>query len=165
MTEPIIVLENVAKSFVMHLQGGVQLPVINGISFDVSEGECVVLGGPSGIGKSSLLKMIYGNYRCDRGRIVLRDGTESVDIASASARLILQLRARMLSYVSQFLRVIPRVPAIEIIENAAVNAGLARQRAHEEATYLLERLAIPPIIAFCFLTSQPPRLTSKTGLR
>ena len=64
-----IELDNAQKSFIMHLQGGVELPVVRGVSFDVEPGECVVLAGPSGAGKSSILKMIFGNYRCDGGRI------------------------------------------------------------------------------------------------
>jgi alpha-D-ribose 1-methylphosphonate 5-triphosphate synthase subunit PhnL len=143
MTHSILALEQVSKTFVMHLQGGAQFPIIDDVSFDLAPGECVVLGGPSGIGKSSLLKMIYGNYRCDRGRILLQDGDAAVDIAAASARRVLQLRARVLGYVSQFLRVIPRVPALDIVVNAAVNAGLPRQQALERAGHLLERLAIP----------------------
>jgi alpha-D-ribose 1-methylphosphonate 5-triphosphate synthase subunit PhnL len=143
MTHPILALEQVAKTFVMHLQGGVQLPIIDNVSFDVAPGECVVLGGPSGIGKSSLLKMIYGNYRCDRGRIVVRDGDIAVDIAAASPRRVLQLRASVLGYVSQFLRVIPRVPALDVVANAAVNSGMAKQQAREKAGRLLDRLAIP----------------------
>ncbi|MFX4662424.1 ATP-binding cassette domain-containing protein, partial [Acinetobacter baumannii] len=62
-----IELHNAKKTFTMHLQGGVELPVVHGVSFHVDAGECVVLSGPSGAGKSSILKMIYGNYRCDTG--------------------------------------------------------------------------------------------------
>jgi alpha-D-ribose 1-methylphosphonate 5-triphosphate synthase subunit PhnL len=143
MTQAVLALEQVSKTFVMHLQGGVRFPIIEHVSFAVAPGECVVLGGPSGVGKSSLLKMIYGNYRCDRGRILVQDGETTTDIAAASARQILRLRARVLGYVSQFLRVIPRVPAVDIVVNAAVTSGLPRQQALERASHLLERLAIP----------------------
>src|SRR5215472_10248066 len=86
MIVPVVTLRDVAKSFVMHLQGGLRLPIIAGLSFEVAAGECVVLGGPSRIGKSSVLKMIYGNYRCDHGVILLRCGEETIDIATAPAR-------------------------------------------------------------------------------
>ena len=66
---PLIDVRGAEKSFVMHLQGGVTLPVVRNVSFHVDAGECVVLAGPSGAGKSSILKMIFGNYRCDRGVI------------------------------------------------------------------------------------------------
>ena len=65
-------ITNAEKTFTMHLQGGVELPVVRGVSFHVEPGECVVLSGPSGAGKSSILKMIFGNYRCDGGRIGIR---------------------------------------------------------------------------------------------
>ena len=64
-----IQINDAEKTFTMHLQGGVKLPVVRGVSFRVNGGECVVLAGPSGAGKSSILKMIFGNYRCDSGRI------------------------------------------------------------------------------------------------
>ena len=78
----VLEITDAAKSFTMHLQGGVELPIVAGVSFHVDRGECVVLAGPSGTGKSSILKMIFGNYRCDQGRIVLH-GDDGLDIAIA----------------------------------------------------------------------------------
>ena len=106
-------LSNVAKSFTMHLQGGVKLSVINGVNFAAHTGECVVLAGPSGAGKSSILKMIFGSYRCDRGQIVVHHGQgqaqERTDIVAATPRQVLALRKSTIGYVSQFLRAVPRV--------------------------------------------------------
>ena len=96
------------KSFTMHLQGGLRLPVVDGVGFSVAAGQCVVLSGPSGTGKSTILKMIFGNYRCDGGEILLRDGDAVVDVARAAPRRILALRRTVMSYVSQFLRAVPR---------------------------------------------------------
>lgn len=138
-----IVLEDVAKSFVMHLQGGQRLPVVAGVSLSVRAGECVVLGGPSGAGKSSILKMIYANYRCDGGRILLRDGEETVDVAAAEPRRIIALRRRSLGYVSQFLRAIPRVAAVDLVIAAARDQGIAEDEAHRRARDLLARLNVP----------------------
>src|ERR1700750_1194766 len=107
-------VQNVAKSFTMHLRGGVVLPVVTAVSFDVSAGECVVLGGPSGAGKSSILKMVYGNYGVDTGAILLvRDGT-MIDLATATPRETLALRRDVVGYVSQFLRTVPRVTALDV---------------------------------------------------
>ena len=85
-------ITNAEKTFTMHLQGGVELPVVRGVSFHVEPGECVVLSGPSGAGKSSILKMIFGNYRCDGGRIgILHHGTV-IDLATAEPRQVLSVR-------------------------------------------------------------------------
>src|SRR6201990_984449 len=98
-----IELANAEKTFTMHLQGGVELPVVRGVSFDVQPGECVVLSGPSGAGKSSILKMIFGNYRCDAGRIGIRHQGAVIDLATAEPRQVLNVRRATIGYVSQFL--------------------------------------------------------------
>ena len=143
MTSPILTLEGVSKSFTLHLQGGQSIGVMQDVRFAVAPGECVVLGGPSGAGKSSILKMIYGNYRCDSGAILLREGGEVVDIATAEPRRILALRRRTMGYVSQFLRVIPRVSALTIVAEAARETGLAEDAATRRAQDLLHRLNVP----------------------
>ncbi|BBE74251.1 phosphonate C-P lyase system protein PhnL [Oharaeibacter diazotrophicus] len=143
MTAAAITLEGVGKTFVMHLQGGKRLPVVGGVALEVGAGECVVLGGPSGAGKSSILKMIYGNYRCDAGRILVRDGDETVDVATAEPRRIVALRRRTLGYVSQFLRVIPRIGALDIVAAAARDQGVAEGEAEARARDLLARLNVP----------------------
>src|SRR6202795_4139756 len=108
-------ITNAQKSFVMHLQGGIELPVVRGVSFFVEPGECVVLAGPSGAGKSSILKMIFGNYRCDAGRIGIRHQGAQIDLAGAEPRQILSVRRATIGYVSQFLRAVPRVAAIDVV--------------------------------------------------
>ena len=102
-------ITNAEKTFTMHLQGGVELPVVRGVSFHVEPGECVVLSGPSGAGKSSILKMIFGNYRCDGGRIGIRHQGTVIDLATAEPRQVLSVRRSTIGYVSQFLRAVPRV--------------------------------------------------------
>ncbi len=102
--------------------------MIEGLSFSVQAGECVVLGGPSGAGKSSVLKMLYGNYVTGSGCIHVRHGAELVDIVAADPRLVLAIRRRTLGYVSQFLRVIPRVSALDIVAEPALAAGLSARR-------------------------------------
>jgi alpha-D-ribose 1-methylphosphonate 5-triphosphate synthase subunit PhnL len=142
MTASMIELKQAAKTFTMHLQGGILLPVISGVSFEVSAGECVVLAGPSGIGKSSILKMIFGNYRCDSGRIAVQHRGAPIDIASAEPRQVLDIRRHTIGYVSQFLRVVPRVPTIDVVAEPLVVEGVARDAARERAGQLLARLNI-----------------------
>jgi alpha-D-ribose 1-methylphosphonate 5-triphosphate synthase subunit PhnL len=134
-------LVDVKKSFTMHLQGGLHLPVVAGVNLAVRPGECVALAGPSGTGKSSILKMIFGSYRCDAGRILIRDGNETVDIATAAPRTVLALRRHAMAYVSQFLRAVPRVGAIDVV--AETLDTVAREDARERAAALLRRLNIP----------------------
>lgn len=136
-------LGGVAKTFLMHLQGGTRIPVVHDVSFEVRAGECVVLSGPSGAGKSSILKMIYGNYRADAGSILVRDRGEWVDVASSDPRRILHLRRFTIGYVSQFLSTIPRVSAIDIVSAAARHSGLDHDEALASARALLERLNLP----------------------
>lgn len=136
-------ISNAEKTFIMHLQGGVELPVVRGVSFDVQPGECVVLAGPSGAGKSSILKMIFGNYRCDGGRIDILHGGQIIDLAKAEPREILNIRRDTIGYVSQFLRAVPRVATIDVVAEPLIANGMARAEARERAGELLRRLNIP----------------------
>jgi alpha-D-ribose 1-methylphosphonate 5-triphosphate synthase subunit PhnL len=135
--------EDVAKRFVLHLRGGSEIDVVAGVSFAAGPGECVVLGGPSGIGKSSILKMAYGNYHASAGRILVRDGEAAVDVTAAEPREILSLRNRVIGYVSQFLRVIPRVSALDIVATAAQGAGVGTREAVDRAEHVLALLNLP----------------------
>jgi len=135
-------LSGVAKTFTMHLQGGLCLPVVSDVTFSVARGECVVLAGPSGVGKSSILKMIFGSYRCDRGRILVHHEARQTDIATASPRCMMALRRHTLGYVSQFLRAVPRVPALDVVAEPLLARGTSREEARRQATALLTRLNI-----------------------
>lgn len=143
MSAPALLLEDVGKTFRLHLRGGATLPVVRGARLEVRPGECVVLGGPSGAGKSSLLKMIYGNYSVSEGRILVRDGDAVVDVAAAGPRRIMALRKSVLAYVSQFLRVIPRVASRDVVAEPALGDRLAPEEARRRATELLGRLNLP----------------------
>jgi alpha-D-ribose 1-methylphosphonate 5-triphosphate synthase subunit PhnL len=132
-----------AKSFTLHAQGRLRFPVLAGIDLAVAAGECVLLDGPSGAGKSTLMRTLYGNYRADAGEILLRHEGNMVDIATAPPRLALELRRWTIGYISQFLRVIPRVPALEIVAQPLMALGADAEAARARAGALLERLALP----------------------
>lgn len=134
-----ISIENVSKSFVLHNQGTAEIPVMQGASLTVAAGECVALVGASGAGKSTLMRMIYGNYLTASGRIMVGD----VDVASAAPREIIQLRRRTLGYVSQFLRVVPRVSTLDVVAEPLLATGTDADAARAQAETLLTRLNIP----------------------
>jgi alpha-D-ribose 1-methylphosphonate 5-triphosphate synthase subunit PhnL len=136
-------LSGVEKTFTMHLQGGLRLPVLRNVSFGVEAGQCVVLSGPSGTGKSSILKLIYGNYRCDGGSIRVRHDGSDVDIATAAPRRILSVRQRALGYVTQFLRAVPRVAALDIVAEPLAIKSVPRNDAIKQAADMLRRFNVP----------------------
>ncbi|MCW5687234.1 MAG: phosphonate C-P lyase system protein PhnL [Pseudolabrys sp.] len=140
---PALELKDVAKTFTMHLQGGLKLPVLRDVSLKAEPGQCLVLTGPSGAGKSSILKLIYGNYRCDEGAILVRDGDATVDLATAAPRRILAVRRRALGYVTQFLRAVPRVSALDIVAEPLIAEGAVTAEATEAAAAMLKRFNVP----------------------
>jgi alpha-D-ribose 1-methylphosphonate 5-triphosphate synthase subunit PhnL len=150
MTEVMLETDGLAKTFTLHLRGGMQMQVLSGIALTVRQGECVVLAGPSGAGKSTLMRSLYGNYRAEAGRILVRHQGMMVDLAAADPRMILAIRRDTLGYVSQFLRVVPRVSALDVVADA-LNGRTTPDTARAAATALLLRLniqarlhAIPP---------------------
>lgn len=139
---PMIEITRASKTFTMHLQNGIRLPVVSGVSLHVDAGECVVLAGPSGAGKSSILKMIFGNYRCDQGRIAVRHDGTVIDIATAQPREVLRVRRQTLGYVSQFLRAVPRVATLDVVAEPLIFNGVPREDARAQAGEFLRRLNI-----------------------
>lgn len=135
--------ENLSKGFMLHLRGGIHIPVLSGVELEVRAGEGIVLSGPSGAGKSTLMRSLYGNYRADHGRILVRHLGEMIDIAGADPRTILGVRRETLGYVSQFLRVVPRVPALDVVAEVLVARGIESAAARQRASELLQRLNIP----------------------
>ncbi len=134
-----IVLQDVSKSFTLHNQGGAVINVMSGVGLTVAAGECVALTGASGAGKSTLMRMIYGNYVARTGSILV----DRLDIVQARPREIIELRRETLGYVSQFLRVVPRVPTLDVVAEPLRALGVSAKDARTRAAGLLERLNIP----------------------
>lgn len=143
MNQPTLAVCGVDKTFTMHLQGSQRLPVLTRLAFEVHAGECVALGGASGAGKSSVLKMVYGNYAVNRGSIVVHGPDGAVDIAAAGPRQVLAARRVAMGYVSQFLHCVPRVAALQIVAEPLIERSVTTAEARERAAALLIRLAIP----------------------
>jgi alpha-D-ribose 1-methylphosphonate 5-triphosphate synthase subunit PhnL len=139
---PVLQVQDLSKDFIIHTQGGVRIAVFADLNLDLRAGECVALHGPSGCGKSTLLRSLYANYKPDAGRILIRHGDSMIDMVAAEPRAVLAVRRLTLGYVSQFLRVIPRVSALDVVAEPAVLAGTPRHLALEKAAGLLARLNV-----------------------
>jgi alpha-D-ribose 1-methylphosphonate 5-triphosphate synthase subunit PhnL len=147
-TTTVLTLAGVSKHFTLHHQHGTVLPVFDRIDLEVQAGECLVLDGPSGMGKSTLLKLIYANYRASSGDIWVRrvDGAR-VNLTQAEPRELVALRRDTIGYVSQFLRVIPRVSTLDVVAESLVEDANGDteviEAAREQARQWLARLQIP----------------------
>ncbi|MEM8613629.1 MAG: phosphonate C-P lyase system protein PhnL [Cyanobacteria bacterium P01_H01_bin.105] len=142
-TTALLQAEQLYKSFVLHHQNGVQLPVLTGVSLTVNPGECVALQGPSGSGKSTFMRALYANYRVDSGSIWVRHRGQWVDLPQLQAHQLLAVRQHTLGYVSQFLRVIPRVPAVEVAADPLLELGTEPEIAQATVRDLFSRLKLP----------------------
>lgn len=135
--------KSLGKTFVLHIQGGVRIPVFNDLSFEAHAGRCVALAGPSGAGKSTLLRSLYGNYLPDSGEITIRHREQWIDLGKAQARKVLEIRRETLGHVSQFLRAVPRVTALDVVAEPLLAMGVSEKVAAERAASLLARLNLP----------------------
>jgi alpha-D-ribose 1-methylphosphonate 5-triphosphate synthase subunit PhnL len=127
----------------MHLQNDTTLQVFDGMSLQLKSGECAVLSGPSGMGKSTLLKCLYGNYKINNGDVLIHFDDGRLNLSEVSPQWIYFLRENIIGYVSQFLRIVPRVAALHIVMEPLLIRGVDVVEARERASHLLTRLNIP----------------------
>ncbi|RPH50459.1 MAG: phosphonate C-P lyase system protein PhnL [Desulfobacteraceae bacterium] len=140
-----ITVDNLSKSFTLHILNGKKIEACRGISFNVPQGGFLGLSGHSGAGKSTVLKCIYRTYLSSSGAIHYNSAAYGmVDLATLHDRALIEIREREMGYVSQFLKVIPRVSAVDIImEPILARNGVSRKEARNRTIELLERLRIP----------------------
>ena len=139
---PVLSVRDLGETFTLHLRGGLRLQVLQGVNLDIAAGECVALVGPSGQGKSTVMKCLHGSYAADVGQALLRlpDG-QRVDLLQADARRLIDLRRRELAHVSQFLRAPPRVSALDLLVERRIEAEAAGRAAPFDEAELADRLA------------------------
>ena len=142
-SQPILSVRGLRKTFTLHTQGGTRIEALSGQNLDVRQGECLAIHGPSGAGKSTLLRLLYANYKPCSGSVRVWHENTWVDMAVASPRVALAVRHTTLGYVSQFLRVIPRVSSLNIVAERLTAHGENMDVAREKAGSLLARLHIP----------------------
>ncbi len=139
-----IQIDGLSKWFDLHIANQMHVKPLRTISFDVEPGKFMGLAGPSGIGKSTILKCIYRTYLPSEGSIWYDSAVwGKIDLATANERQILHLRRNEISYISQFLRVIPRVTAVDIVAERLTARGVTRADAIEQVKLMLQRLALP----------------------
>ncbi|CAN5167176.1 phosphonate C-P lyase system protein PhnL [soil metagenome] len=163
----ILKIRGLGKEFCLHLQGAARIPVFSDFDLDLDAGEALGIAGPSGKGKSSLLKLIHGTYKIGRGQILVRHDEEWIDIARSPPRQILSIRKTTIGYVTQFLRVIPRVPTIDVVAEPLLDRGVDPTDARTRAGDLLSRLAIPerlwPLSPLTFSGGEQQRVNIARG--
>ena len=138
-----VVIDGLEKTFTLHLRGGMELPVLSRLSLEVRQRDCLVLTGPSGIGKSSLLRCIYGNYLPQSGTITIHHNGELTALTGAAPVQVLAIRRTTMGYVSQFLHAVPRVTTLDLVMEPLLTLGEDEATAREKASTLLSRLRIP----------------------
>ena len=137
-------VEKLCKIFTIPGLGARRIEGFRNVSFDVRPDTAIAINGPSGSGKSSILKCIYRTYAPTAGSIRFDSRSMGeVDMATASDHTVLKLRMREIGYVTQFLKVMPRLSAVNVVAEPLINGPDSRGTARAEAMALLERLCIP----------------------
>lgn len=128
---PIVEIKNLTKSY---RRGNQTIPVLMGITFDISEGDYVALMGPSGSGKSTLLNMIAGIDQPNDG--VLRIG--GIDITKLSESELADWRANNVGFIFQFYNLMPVLSAFENVELPLLLTNLSRKERKEHVEMALD---------------------------
>jgi alpha-D-ribose 1-methylphosphonate 5-triphosphate synthase subunit PhnL len=139
----ILEVEDLQKDFTMHILGAKHIRALESVSFDMEEGEVLGLTGNSGAGKSTLMKCIYRTYLPSGGRMLMNTLDGAVNLATAGEHQVLGIRRMEMTYCSQFLRAIPRVPAVEVVCEGLLGKQAPREEALRAARDCFQRLGLP----------------------
>jgi alpha-D-ribose 1-methylphosphonate 5-triphosphate synthase subunit PhnL len=143
MPKRILEVDALQKEFTLHILNNKKIRALNRVSFNLHEGEIVGLTGKSGAGKSTLMKCIHRTYLPSGGRIVMHTERGPLDLASAREHEVLAIRKNEMTYCSQFLHAIPRVPALEVVSEHLLRKGGSRNEALALARECFARLGLP----------------------
>jgi alpha-D-ribose 1-methylphosphonate 5-triphosphate synthase subunit PhnL len=140
-----LTVENLSKTFTLQILDNKRIEACRNVSFRVPAGGFLGLAGPSGAGKSTVLKCIYRTYLPSGGAIRYASASgDTVDLATLPEREVMAIRTGEMGYVAQFLKVAPRVSALEtVMEPIMARNGVSREEARERASAILMRLRIP----------------------
>jgi len=137
-------VNSLSKNFLLHILNDKHIPALEDITFSMRKGEILGLTGKSGSGKSSLMKCLYRTYLPSSGEMLYDSSTFGrVDLASANEHQILKIRREEMTYCSQFLEVIPRVPAADVVAESLIKNGIEEEEAIERSKAFLDRLGLP----------------------
>jgi alpha-D-ribose 1-methylphosphonate 5-triphosphate synthase subunit PhnL len=137
-----IEIKCLSKEFFLH-RWSRKIGGFSDISFSVEKEEFFGISGESGAGKSSLIKCIYRTYIPNKGEIWYESSNGQVNLTTLSEYEVLKLRKTEMGYVSQFLRVVPRVSAVDVVAEPLIKKGVQLDEARAEAASLLEMFLIP----------------------
>ena len=132
-----------SKSFRMH-HLGTELSAFEGLDFTLHEGEFLLLSGPNGVGKSTLLRTLYRSYLPVAGQLLFHGRAGVIDLARAADIDVAHLRRTEIGFVTQFLTARPRVAAEEIVAEPLRLAGTPRAEALDQARHWLSAFGVKP---------------------
>jgi len=139
----ILEVNNLSKVFELHILNDKKLEALKNINFAMKEGEIIGLTGKSGSGKSSLMKCIYRTYLASSGQIIYNSAAGPLDLVTADDHRVIELRKSEITYCSQFLSVIPRVSAVDVVCETLFRIGRDKEESRYHAKEMLQSLGLP----------------------
>jgi putative ABC transport system ATP-binding protein len=129
-----VVLVDIQQLRKVYQRDSQQIPVLEGITVQVPEGEFLALMGPSGSGKTTLLNLIAGIDRPTSGRI----NVAGTDLSTLSESALARWRSRTIGFIFQFYNLIPVLTAAENVELPLLLAPLSRKERRDRALTALK---------------------------